>query len=88
MIALLALLALSNQPQTRVETPSGVLEGEQNSGIRTFRGVPFAQPPVNQLRFAPPAPLKKWEGVKQAKQFGNRCMQHAVFGDMNFRASG
>ena len=88
MIAHLALLVLAVNPGTRLETPLGTLEGEAKSGVNIFRGVPFAQPPIGELRFAPPAPIAKWEGVKQAKAFGSQCMQLPLFGDMNFRSAG
>jgi para-nitrobenzyl esterase len=72
----------------RVKTSVGVVEGtaDPGTGVRTFRGVPFAEPPVGDLRWKPPQPLKKWKGVRQATQFGPRCMQAPVFGDMNFRS--
>ena len=74
--------------QNQIKTPLGALEGTESSGIRIFRGVPFAQPPVGNLRFAPPAAVAKWEGVRDAKQFAARCMQLPLFGDMNFRSNG
>ena len=58
------------------------------SGVREFRGVPFAQPPVGSLRWKEPQALKPWSGIREAKQFGPRCMQQAVFGDMGFRSNG
>ena len=87
-IALLSACALCAAAQTRLTAPLGVLDGNESSGIRIFRGVPFAQPPVGNLRFAPPAPATRWEGVRDAKQFGARCMQLPLFGDMNFRSNG
>ena len=88
-IALLAASALYASAQNRIDTPLGALEGtESSSGIRIFRGVPFAQPPVGGLRFAPPAPAAHWDGVRDAKKFGARCMQLPLFGDMNFRSNG
>src|ERR1700754_5102623 len=74
----------------RVKTANGVVEGmgRQPSGVRIFRGIPFAQPPVGDLRWKPPQAPKNWEGVRQAVQFGPRCMQHPIFGDMNFRSNG
>src|SRR5436305_1282535 len=74
----------------RVKTANGIVEGmgQQPSGVRIFRGIPFAQPPVGDLRWKPPQSPKNWEGVRQAIQFGPRCMQHPVFGDMNFRSNG
>lgn len=72
----------------RVKTSNGVLEGagRQSSGVRIFRGIPFARPPVGDLRWKPPQPAADWDDVRQAVRFGPRCMQHAVFGDMNFRS--
>jgi para-nitrobenzyl esterase len=74
----------------RVKTTGGVVEGvgRQPSGVRAFKGIPFAQPPVGELRWRPPQPFKRWEGVRRAEKFGPRCMQHPVFGDMNFRSDG
>lgn len=74
----------------RVTLPFGVVEGSgpQASGVREFKGVPYAEPPVGERRWAPPAPLKKRDGVIDATKFGARCMQLPLFGDMNFRANG
>jgi hypothetical protein len=74
----------------RVQTANGVVEGigQQSSGVRVFRGIPFAQPPVGDLRWRPPQPVKDWNDVRPAARFGPRCMQHPVFGDMNFRSNG
>lgn len=74
----------------RVKTTVGFVEGvgRQPSGVRVFKGIPFAQPPVGELRWRPPQPAKRWEGVRRAEKFGPRCMQHPVFGDMNFRSDG
>jgi para-nitrobenzyl esterase len=74
----------------RVKTRAGVVEGlgRQASGVRVFKGIPYAAPPLGELRWRPPQPLKSWEGVRQAEKFGPRCMQHPVFGDMNFRSDG
>jgi para-nitrobenzyl esterase len=50
--------------------------------------VPFAQPPTGELRWKEPQPVKNWTGVRKATQFGPRCMQASIFGDMGFRANG
>lgn len=73
-----------------VKTASGTLEGTgvQPSGIREFKGIPFAQPPVGNLRWTAPAPAASWKGVRQAKEFGPRCMQQPIYGDMGFRSNG
>lgn len=72
-------------PQTKVE--QGLLEGMTlSSGVATYRGIPFALPPVGKLRWAAPLPPTKWQGVRKADKFGNNAMQKPIFGDMNFRA--
>jgi para-nitrobenzyl esterase len=83
-------LAVSATAVDRVKTPNGIVEGagRQKSGVRIFKGVPFAEPPIAQLRWKPPQPVKNWQGARQAIQFGPRCMQHPVFGDMGFRSNG
>jgi para-nitrobenzyl esterase len=85
-----AALAANAAPADRVKIANGVLEGagRQPTGVRIFRGIPFAQPPVGALRWQPPQPVKNWTGVRQAVKFGPRCVQHPVFGDMNFRSDG
>src|SRR6185503_7188516 len=58
------------------------------SGVRTFRGIPFSAPPVRQLRWRPPQPTTRWQGVRLADRFANQCMQARVFSDMMFRNAG
>ncbi|HEY6400758.1 MAG TPA: carboxylesterase family protein, partial [Blastocatellia bacterium] len=90
--AILLALTLSSWAlaQERVKTANGILEGlgDKNSGIRSFKGVPFAEPPVGDLRWKPPQPVKNWQGERKADKFGPRCMQRPIFGDMNFRSNG
>jgi para-nitrobenzyl esterase len=74
--------------QTKIE--HGTIEGnyDTKTGIQTYFGVPFAKPPVGNLRWKAPQPLDKWTGVKETKIFGPRPMQKLVFGDMNSRSNG
>lgn len=73
----------------RVKTANGTVEGTRtNAGIRVFRGVPFAAPPVGDLRWKAPQPVANWSGVRKASAFSASCMQRAVFGDMEFRSNG
>ncbi len=58
-----------------VKTPLGSLQGLAMDGVRVFRGVPFAQPPVGELRFRAPRKLAGWSGVKDATQFSASPMQ-------------
>ena len=61
------------QPVVRVE--SGELQGVVADGVASFKGIPFAAPPVGELRWRPPQPPAKWTGVRQAVEFGANCMQ-------------
>ncbi len=45
------------------------------SGIRVFKGIPYAAPPVGDLRWRPPTPPKQWDGVRKADKFSDSCMQ-------------
>ena len=53
-----------------VRTAAGTLRGSRKNGVAVFRGIPFAEPPVGALRFAAPRPVKAWEGVRPALDFG------------------
>ena len=78
------LPAMGMMAQTQVKTAEGILEGKDLSGITVFKGVPFAAPPVGNLRWKAPQPAQKWQGVREAKEFGPNPMQEPIFGDMNF----
>ena len=53
------LLSMSMMAQTQVKTAEGILEGKDLSGITIFKGVPFAAPPVGNLRWKAPQPVQK-----------------------------
>ena len=77
--------ASTSQDQVTVE--SGILAGTANAdhSVRMFKGVPFAAPPVGDLRWKAPQPAPKWSGVRAADKFGSACLQTDVFGDIYFR---
>src|SRR2546426_5772105 len=60
-----------------VKTDAGLLSGTSSaaSGVRVFKGIPFAAPPVGELRWRAPQPVAKWTGVRSADTFGNVCVQ-------------
>ena len=86
LLAPLAMFAASSAP--RVKTHSGEVEGKVYGQIHAFLGIPYAQPPVGDLRWKPPVPAAKWEGVHKATDFGSHCLQGKVYGDMNFHDPG
>ena len=59
---------------TDVRTAQGVVRGTVKDGLRIFRGIPYAEPPVGKLRWHSPVPAKSWEGVRDAAKFGNRAL--------------
>jgi len=74
----------------QVRTANGVLEGvvSADGQVRTFKGIPYAAPPVRPLRWKPPQPAPSWTGVRRAVDYGPRPMQSRVFSDMIFHDNG
>ncbi|MGY1692956.1 carboxylesterase/lipase family protein [Geodermatophilus sp. SYSU D01105] len=56
-----------------VDTEAGAVQGARAEGVESFLGIPYAAPPVADLRWRPPQPAAPWEGVRPAEQYGNRC---------------
>jgi para-nitrobenzyl esterase len=71
-----------------VKLDAGRVKGVVANGVATFRGIPFAAPPVGALRWKAPQPAPHWKGVRQAVEFGPRCMQGNIYNDMTFRDKG
>jgi para-nitrobenzyl esterase len=75
----------------RVKIANGVVESTEppTDGVRSFKGLPFAQPPVGDLRWREPQPVKNWSGVRSADKFGPACMQRlSPNADYWFRGDG
>ncbi|MAN66938.1 carboxylesterase family protein [uncultured Hyphomonas sp.] len=66
------------QEASVVEAPAGSVRGVQSGETRVFRGIPYAQPPVGELRWRAPQPLPRWSGIRDATQFGAACVQPAL----------
>jgi para-nitrobenzyl esterase len=94
VLSAIVLSAAAIQPSfagDRVKIANGVLESNAapKSGVRSFKGIPFAQPPVGALRWREPQPPKNWSGIRNADEFGPRCMQRtAPNADYWFRSNG
>ena len=58
-----------------VRSPAGPVKGEVSGGLRVFRGLPYAAPPVGRLRWRPPVPAPAWHAVRDATAFGPACFQ-------------
>ena len=61
---------------TRVTTSDGILDGKSVGDLLTWRGIPYAAPPVGPLRLRAPQPVQPWEGVRDATEWGNASVQH------------
>jgi len=79
---LLTLAVVSPRPTPAaisdpVKTSDGKISGVTlGSGIRAFKGIPFAAPPVGNLRWKEPQPPEPWKGVRKTEAFGNVCVQN------------
>jgi para-nitrobenzyl esterase len=83
----------ADQPRLslRVKTETGLVEGSKpspGSSVRAFKGIPYAAPPVGDLRWKEPQPPIAWIGVRPTVKFGPRCMQGHFADDMIFRDDG
>ena len=81
VVVLLAVLALTSTGVAAITDPvrveQGLLAGTSGSSadIRVYRGIPFAAPPVGDLRWKAPQPIAQWQGVRPATEFSNACWQ-------------
>jgi para-nitrobenzyl esterase len=73
--ALLAAGAVAGPAPTTVAVESGRLQGAVQDGVLVFKGIPYAAPPVGDLRWRPPRPPARWSGVRMADRFGHECVQ-------------
>jgi para-nitrobenzyl esterase len=74
-ILFLATFAAHAEPNNRAQTDTGTVEGLAANGIVSFRGIPYAAPPLGALRWHAPEPSRPWQGVLKANAWGPACMQ-------------
>jgi para-nitrobenzyl esterase len=86
ILAALGAARVASPPRVTIDT--GILEGLDTAGVIVFRGIPYAAPPVGDLRWRPPLPAKHWTGVRPASQLGHNCVQHQPYGDIDPFAAG
>jgi para-nitrobenzyl esterase len=79
-----------NSIEVKTELKNGTIAGlfDTKTNIKKYLGVPFAKPPVGELRWKAPQPMDNWKGVKETKKFGPRAVQAPIFGDMDFKSDG
>ena len=74
-------------PANQAQTECGLVEGvySEDSAIVVFKGVPFAAPPIGELRWKEPQPALPWDTIRPCYEFGDDPAQPNLFGDMNFK---
>jgi para-nitrobenzyl esterase len=88
-IAFAALLALSATALGLAREPApamteyGLVQGTAEPGLSVYKGIPFAAPPVGGLRWRPPQPASRWDGVRQSTKFGPDPYQGDGKGDVS-----
>ena len=89
LLSLFAATAFASDP-LKIKTDKGDVDGTYTTDkqVRVFKGIPYAAPPVGNLRWAPPQPAAKWFGTLAAKDFGHHCYQTNPFSDMTFLDAG
>ena len=61
--------------QDIVSIHTGRIQGSTEAGVTSFKGIPFAAPPLGELRWRPPQPAAKWSGIRKTTEYGHDCMQ-------------
>jgi para-nitrobenzyl esterase len=70
----IAVQSIAQQPSP-VKVSEGMVQGTFENGLTVYKGIPFAAPPVGDLRWKAPQPARKWEGVKDATKYGPAAFQ-------------
>ena len=79
---------VNKEAQNMIEVEQGAIQGTEmdSKGVVAFLGLPYAAAPIGALRFEPPQPARRWEGVLKAIRFGPRSIQRRPFADLIFRS--
>lgn len=63
-----------------VTAPAGAVRGVMDGDVASFRGIPYAAPPIGEMRWRPPVPAAPWTGVRDGTRFGAACIQPTPYG--------
>src|SRR3982751_1262089 len=79
------LLGAASAKPPRVTIDTGTLEGavDSTTSVMVFRGIPYAAPPIGDLRWKPPQAPARWQGVRAARDLGHNCIQHQPYSDID-----
>ena len=84
--AVIVMIASGGVANAQVKTAAGSVMGAATADgrIRIFKGIPYAAPPVGDLRWKEPRPAAAWNGVRDATEAGAQCVQGPIFADITF----
>jgi para-nitrobenzyl esterase len=71
--------ASAHEPHSVRRTSLGLVRGVDDAGTLSWRGIPYAEPPVGPLRWRAPVTHRPWHGVRDAREFGDGCIQEGRF---------
>ena len=74
-------LVTAQASDQRIEIDTGAIEGSVSGDVLSFKGIPYAAPPIGDLRWRSPQPVEPWTGVRPATEYGNDCIQLPFPGD-------
>ena len=77
LFAAIGLSSAAHAASSTVTIDSGALSGAEKDGVTSYLGIPYVAPPIGDLRWRAPQPVKAWRGVRQATEFGPVCRQTA-----------
>lgn len=75
LLSAIALNGFANAERPKVKVETGMLQGVTEYNMNVFKGIPYAAPPVGDLRWRPPQPAASWSGMRDASEFGDSCPQ-------------
>jgi para-nitrobenzyl esterase len=77
----------SQPADSTVTIETGTIEGTVSDDVLSFKGIPYAAPPLGNFRWRAPQPVTPWSGVRQTTEYGHDCLQMPVPGDAAARGS-
>ena len=85
VVAALAAIFLTGARAAELQIEGGQIAdaAPDTSGIRVFKGIPYAAPPVGELRWKAPQPVQPWNGIRSMAEWGPRCVQSSRLGDLD-----
>jgi para-nitrobenzyl esterase len=75
LLGAVSIASADNSGSPRVPTTEGIVAGSTEDGVNRFLGIPYAKPPIGNLRWQEPSEPAAWSGVRQATSFGSKCLQ-------------